>query len=140
MSRTATAYRVVAWVVGINLILVMIGFVGQLSTDDSSWFNRNDGLISAIDIAHGWMFMLLTACVFGPAATALNYHHGAGPLAAPAPAAGARVKAAGAAKPSTPSGRSSGGFDGVATTAAAVSVVGAVPAATGASAEAAAVV
>lgn len=63
MSRTATAYRVVAWVVGINLILVMVGFVGQLSTDDSSWFNRNDGLISAIDIAHGWMFMLLIVLI-----------------------------------------------------------------------------
>jgi integral membrane protein len=63
VSRTATAYRVVAWVVGVNLILVMIGFIGQLSTDDLSWFNRNDGLISAIDVAHGWMFMVLIVLI-----------------------------------------------------------------------------
>lgn len=63
MSPIATAYRVIAWIVGINLILVMVGFIGQLSTDDLSWFNRNDGLISAIDVAHGWMFMVLIVLI-----------------------------------------------------------------------------
>lgn len=63
MSRTATAYRIVAWVVGINLILVMIGFIGQLSTDSLSWFNRNDGLISFIDVAHGYLFMVLLVLI-----------------------------------------------------------------------------
>ena len=57
------AYRVLAWVVGINLILVMTGFIGQLSTDDTSWFNTHDGLISAIDVAHGWLFMVLIVLV-----------------------------------------------------------------------------
>jgi len=63
VKNLATAYRILAWVVGINLILVMIGFVGQQTTDELSWFNRNDGLISAIDIAHGWMFMALVVMI-----------------------------------------------------------------------------
>lgn len=63
MSGVATAYRVVAWVVGVNLILVVLGFVGQISTDDSSWFNRHDGLITAVDMIHGYLFMLLIVLV-----------------------------------------------------------------------------
>lgn len=63
MNKLAVAYRVLAWVVGINLILVMTGFIGQISTDDLSWFNRNDGLISAIDVAHGWLFMVLIVLI-----------------------------------------------------------------------------
>ena len=63
MKNVALAYRIVAWVVGINLILVVIGFVGQKTTDELSWFNRNDGLISAIDIAHGYLFMVLIVLV-----------------------------------------------------------------------------
>ena len=63
MKNLATAYRVLAWIVGLNLILVVIGFVGQKTTDELSWFNRNDGLISAVDIAHGWMFMALVVMI-----------------------------------------------------------------------------
>ena len=63
MKNVALAYRILAWIVGINLILVMIGFIGQKSTDEFSWFNRHDGLISAIDIAHGWMFMVLVILI-----------------------------------------------------------------------------
>lgn len=63
MKNVAVAYRVLAWVVGINLILVMTGFIGQLATDELSWFNRNDGLISVIDVAHGWMFMALVVLI-----------------------------------------------------------------------------
>lgn len=63
MKNVALAYRILAWVVGINLILVMIGFVGQKTTDELSWFNRNDGLVTAIDVAHGWMFMVLLVLI-----------------------------------------------------------------------------
>lgn len=63
MNRLATVYRVLAWVVGINLLLVMAGFIGQLSTGDTSWFNRNDGLISFIDIVHGYLFMALVVII-----------------------------------------------------------------------------
>ena len=59
----ATGYRILAWVVGVNLIAVMAGFIGQRTTDELSWWNRNDSLISAIDIAHGWMFMVLLVLI-----------------------------------------------------------------------------
>lgn len=63
MKNVALIYRVLAWVVGINLILVVTGFVGQKTTEPDSWFNRNDGLITAVDLAHGWMFMVLVVLI-----------------------------------------------------------------------------
>ncbi len=63
MKNVAVAYRILAWIVGVNLILVMVGFIGQITTDEVSWFNRHDGLISAVDVAHGWMFMALLVLI-----------------------------------------------------------------------------
>ncbi len=63
MSRTATAYRVLAWIVGLNLIFVITAWIGQLSTDDGSWWNRNDGLISIVDMVHGYLFMGLLVLI-----------------------------------------------------------------------------
>ena len=59
MSRAAIAYRVVAYVVGINLIFVIGAWLAQLSTDDSSWWNRNSGAIGIVDMIHGYLFMAL---------------------------------------------------------------------------------
>ncbi|RYJ05440.1 MAG: DUF3817 domain-containing protein [Actinomycetales bacterium] len=63
VNKLAVAYRVLAWVVGLNLILVMTGFIGQKTTDELSWFNQHDGLISGIDVAHGWLFMVLIVLI-----------------------------------------------------------------------------
>ena len=57
------AYRVVAYVVGINLIFVIGAWLAQLSTDDSSWWNRNSGGIAIIDMFHGYLFMLLLVLI-----------------------------------------------------------------------------
>lgn len=63
MSRTATAYRIVAWIVGVNLIFVITAWIGQLSTDDGSWFNRNAGFITVVDMVHGYLFMALLVLI-----------------------------------------------------------------------------
>ena len=57
------AYRVVARVVGINLIVVVGAWIAQLSTDDGSWWNRNDATIVAIDMMHGYRFMVLLVLI-----------------------------------------------------------------------------
>ncbi len=36
MSRIAVAYRVLAWVVGVNLLVVFAGFFGKIFTDEGS--------------------------------------------------------------------------------------------------------
>ena len=63
MSRTLRAYQVVATLVGLNLIFVITAAVAQRATDDFSWWNRNDGLIFAIDQVHGLLFMLLLVLI-----------------------------------------------------------------------------
>ena len=63
MSRTATAYRVLAWIVGLNLIFVITAWLAQLSTGNQSWWNRNDGLISIVDMVHGYLFMALLVLI-----------------------------------------------------------------------------
>ncbi len=63
VSKVATAYRILAWVVGINLIFVVGAWIGQLSTDDGSWFNQNSGTIGIIDMIHGYLFMGLLVLI-----------------------------------------------------------------------------
>jgi integral membrane protein len=63
VSRTAIAYRVVAWIVGLNLIFVIGAWLAQLSTDETSWWNRHDGLISTVDMIHGYLFMALLVLI-----------------------------------------------------------------------------
>ena len=63
MSGVAKAYRVVAYVVGINLIFVIGAWIAQLSTDDSSWWNRNSGAIGIVDMIHGYLFMALLVLI-----------------------------------------------------------------------------
>jgi integral membrane protein len=59
VSKVAVAYRVVAYVVGINLIFVIGAWIAQLSTSDDSWWNRNSGGIGIVDMIHGYLFMAL---------------------------------------------------------------------------------
>ncbi len=63
MSKTASAYRVVAYIVGINLIFVIGAWIAQLSTGDDSWWNRNSDLIGIIDMIHGYLFMALLVLI-----------------------------------------------------------------------------
>lgn len=63
MKFVARTYQILAWIVGLNLILVVTGFVGQKTTEADSWFNRNDGLITIIDVIHGWLFMVVLVLV-----------------------------------------------------------------------------
>lgn len=63
LSNVAVAYRVVAYIVGINLIFVVGAWIGQLTTDDQSWWNRNSGTIGIIDMIHGYLFMALLVLI-----------------------------------------------------------------------------
>lgn len=63
MSGVAKAYRVVAYVVGINLIFVIGAWIAQLSTDDTSWWNRNADFIGIVDMIHGYLFMALLVLI-----------------------------------------------------------------------------
>ncbi|MGA8986837.1 DUF3817 domain-containing protein [Aeromicrobium sp.] len=63
MNKVAVAYRVLAYVVGINLIFVIGAWLAQLSTDDSSWWNRNSGAIGVVDMIHGYLFMGLLVLI-----------------------------------------------------------------------------
>lgn len=63
MSRTAVAYRVLAWVVGVNLLVVFAGFFGKILTDPGSWWNRNQDVFLVIDQVHGLLFMVLLVLI-----------------------------------------------------------------------------
>ena len=65
MSRTAVAYRVLAWVVGLNLLVVFAGFFGKIFTDEGSWWNRPDvqDTFGVIDQVHGFLFMALLVLI-----------------------------------------------------------------------------
>ena len=63
MSRTLRAYQVVATLVGLNLIFVITAAVAQRTTDEFSWWNRNETLIFTIDQVHGLLFMVLLVLI-----------------------------------------------------------------------------
>jgi integral membrane protein len=56
-------YQVLATIVGLNLIFVFTAAFAQRLTDDTSWWNRNDGLILVIDQVHGLLFMALLVLI-----------------------------------------------------------------------------
>lgn len=64
-SGVLRAYRVMATIVGLNLLLVMAGFLGKLMTDELSWWNRPDvqDTFLIIDQLHGVLFMVLIVLV-----------------------------------------------------------------------------
>lgn len=63
MSRTAVAYRVLAWVVGVNLIAVMAGFLGKIVTEEGSWWYRQQDVFKVIDMVHGFLYMMLLVLI-----------------------------------------------------------------------------
>jgi integral membrane protein len=63
VSRLAVAYRVLAWVVGLNLLVVFAGFFGKILTDEGSWWNRNQDTFLVIDQVHGFLFMVLLVII-----------------------------------------------------------------------------
>lgn len=63
MITVAKSYRIVAYVVGINLIFVVGAWIAQLTTDELSWWNRNADVIGIIDMIHGYLFMALLVLI-----------------------------------------------------------------------------
>jgi integral membrane protein len=63
VSRLAVAYRVLAWVVGVNLLVVFAGFFGKILTEEGSWWNRNQDTFLVIDQVHGFLFMVLVVII-----------------------------------------------------------------------------
>ena len=52
-----------ATIVGLNLLIVMAGFIGKYATDAGSWWNRNQYTFLVIDQLHGFLFMVLIVLV-----------------------------------------------------------------------------
>lgn len=63
MSRIAVAYRILAWVVGVNLLVVFAGFFGKILTEPGSWWRRNQDVFLVIDQVHGLLFMVLLVLI-----------------------------------------------------------------------------
>jgi integral membrane protein len=62
-DKLLLGYQIMATVVGINLLLVMTGFIGKLATPDGSWFHRNESGFMIIDQLHGVLFMVLLVLI-----------------------------------------------------------------------------
>ena len=58
-DRLLRAYQVMATIVGLNLLIVMAGFIGKIATDEFSWWNQNQDIFMVIDQLHGFLFMVL---------------------------------------------------------------------------------
>lgn len=56
-------YQVLATLVGLNLLFVFGAAIAQRTTDDASWWNRNEDLILVIDQVHGVLFMGLLVLI-----------------------------------------------------------------------------
>ncbi len=52
-----------ATIVGLNLLVVMAGFIGKIATDEFSWWNRHQDIFMVIDQLHGFLFMVLIVLV-----------------------------------------------------------------------------
>lgn len=63
MSKTAVAYRILAWVVGVNLLVVFAGFFGKIFTEPGSWWHRHQDTFLIIDQVHGVLFMVLLVLI-----------------------------------------------------------------------------
>ncbi|MFT4298255.1 MAG: DUF3817 domain-containing protein [Aeromicrobium sp.] len=57
------AYQVMATIVGLNLLVVMAGFLGKLLTEQGSWWHRHQDTFMVIDQAHGFLFMVLLVLI-----------------------------------------------------------------------------
>ncbi|WP_229403163.1 DUF3817 domain-containing protein [Micromonospora okii] len=58
MGGALTRYRVIAWIVGVALVvLVLIGMPLKYGFDES-------GVVAVVGTAHGWLYMLYLAAAF----------------------------------------------------------------------------
>ncbi|WP_089158335.1 DUF3817 domain-containing protein [Micromonospora sp. NBS 11-29] len=58
MGGALTRYRVIAWIVGVALVvLVLIGMPLKYGFDDPS-------VVAVVGVAHGWLYMLYLALTF----------------------------------------------------------------------------
>lgn len=62
-DRLLTSYQVMATIVGLNLLVVMAGFLGKLMSDVGSFWHRNADTFFIIDQVHGLLFMILIVIV-----------------------------------------------------------------------------
>ena len=62
-DRLLRAYQVMATIVGLNLLIVMAGFIGKIATDEFSWWNQNQDIFMVIDQLHGFLFMVLIVLI-----------------------------------------------------------------------------
>lgn len=63
MSPLLRTYQILATIVGCSTIFVVGAWQAKMWTDEFSWWNQNTELISAIDVAHGFLFMGLLVLV-----------------------------------------------------------------------------
>lgn len=63
VSPLLRGYQVLATVLGFNLIFVIGAAIAQRTTDEFSWWNRNEDLIFTIDQIHGVLFMVLLVII-----------------------------------------------------------------------------
>ena len=56
-------YQILATILGLNLLFVFTAAFAQRATEDTSWWNRNEGLIMTIDQVHGLLFMGLLVLI-----------------------------------------------------------------------------
>ncbi len=57
------AYQVMATIVGLNLLVVMAGFLGKILTEEGSWWHRHQDTFLIIDQVHGFLFMILLVLI-----------------------------------------------------------------------------
>ncbi|GAA1723402.1 DUF3817 domain-containing protein [Aeromicrobium alkaliterrae] len=57
------AYQVMATIVGLNLLVVMAGFLGKILTEEGSWWHRHQDTFLVIDQVHGFLFMVLLVLI-----------------------------------------------------------------------------
>ncbi|MFD1860101.1 DUF3817 domain-containing protein [Aeromicrobium camelliae] len=62
-DRLLRAYQVMATIVGLNLLVVMAGFLGKLLTDPGSFWHRHQDTFLIIDQVHGLLFIVLVVLV-----------------------------------------------------------------------------
>lgn len=62
-DRLLLAYQVMATIVGLNLIVVMAGFIGKLASEVGSFWHRNADTFFIIDQIHGVLFMILVILI-----------------------------------------------------------------------------
>ena len=56
-----TRYRVMAWLTGIGLVVLVLVGMPQKYLD---WFGGGSGVVEVVGVAHGWLYVLLLITTF----------------------------------------------------------------------------